>query len=421
MRKIYLFILLGYWNIGLGQTYSINVNYSRYKNSNPTWSVMGDNTVIFRGRAGNSFYSEDIQNYKSIQVNISAINGIDCDLIGKSGNIDILTAKLIQLGEYYGLHGCNGGVGITEFIPNNLEITSLKNDNCAGEQLVLNASPAGFPAEAYHWQYSLDNNNWIDVNLPLINGRTVSNNTPVLSASINEILGGASSEYFGETIYFRLGYTARPFSSSIGITYSSCSPIIKSIDYLNPQCADQDFQQLKVIFDSDLETGEKFDIMQVRENTGSSTPLLALLPNQTIDNLVDEHTNPPTFSYTFPVNKLASGTYHIEYEATKNNIPRALINDSSPNFQVINPSPLKFTVTPKTDVLCHGEEAGSFELTASGGTPPYFYILDNETEVIDGETIPKKHSFTSPYIIQDLKAGDHNIKVEDANGCIETL
>jgi hypothetical protein len=55
------------------------------------------------------------------------------------------------------------------------------------------------------------------------------------------------------------------------------------------------------------------------------------------------------------------------------------------------------------------EGNGSITITASGGTPPYTYSIDN------GASYP--YSGPSPFTISNLNPGLYQVRVRDANGC----
>ena len=61
-----------------------------------------------------------------------------------------------------------------------------------------------------------------------------------------------------------------------------------------------------------------------------------------------------------------------------------------------------------TDLTCFGEPAGSFLLSATGGTPDYTYATDDRMFQLDP-------------LLDGLAAGDYTLYVMDANGCVDSL
>lgn len=57
-----------------------------------------------------------------------------------------------------------------------------------------------------------------------------------------------------------------------------------------------------------------------------------------------------------------------------------------------------------TEVTCEGSNDGRIDITASGGKAPYLFSIGDE--------------FTASNVFQNLSAGKHSIKVQDATGCI---
>lgn len=66
-----------------------------------------------------------------------------------------------------------------------------------------------------------------------------------------------------------------------------------------------------------------------------------------------------------------------------------------------------------TNVSCFNKGNGSITITASGGTPPYTYSIDN------GASYP--YSGPSPFTISNLNPGLYQVRVRDANGCETNL
>ncbi len=75
---------------------------------------------------------------------------------------------------------------------------------------------------------------------------------------------------------------------------------------------------------------------------------------------------------------------------------------------IAEPEPLVIVSIDKTDISCHGLADGRIDITASGGTAPLEYSIDG------GATFSGSHLFES------LAAGDYDIAVRDARGCLFT-
>ncbi len=80
------------------------------------------------------------------------------------------------------------------------------------------------------------------------------------------------------------------------------------------------------------------------------------------------------------------------------------VTNAANQIEITEPSPIAFSTT-FSDLLCFENETGLIEISASGGTPNYFYSNDN------GATIQINPAF---YF---LDAQTYDIIVEDANGC----
>ncbi len=79
----------------------------------------------------------------------------------------------------------------------------------------------------------------------------------------------------------------------------------------------------------------------------------------------------------------------------------------SPDITISEPAPLVIDDVLTTDVTgCFGNTNATIEILASGGTPAYEYSIDNQATWQ-----------TDPLFI-DLAAGDYDVFVRDANGCV---
>ncbi|MEZ4929215.1 MAG: SprB repeat-containing protein [Chitinophagales bacterium] len=59
------------------------------------------------------------------------------------------------------------------------------------------------------------------------------------------------------------------------------------------------------------------------------------------------------------------------------------------------------------NILCNGDDNGSFTVTVTGGTPAYEYSIDNTT-------------FQSSNVLSGLDGGTYTIYVRDANNCTKS-
>ena len=93
---------------------------------------------------------------------------------------------------------------------------------------------------------------------------------------------------------------------------------------------------------------------------------------------------------------LLAGTYPVQVTDANNCIVESTI-------VIDEPSALDGSMT-QTDVPCFGADSGEIMATATGGTGPYFYILNG------GQT-------NTSGIFQNLDAGDYIVTILDANNC----
>eukprot|EP01029_Cantina_marsupialis_P021090 TRINITY_DN5012_c0_g2_i2.p1 TRINITY_DN5012_c0_g2~~TRINITY_DN5012_c0_g2_i2.p1 ORF type:complete len:3629 (+),score=486.46 TRINITY_DN5012_c0_g2_i2:186-11072(+) len=96
------------------------------------------------------------------------------------------------------------------------------------------------------------------------------------------------------------------------------------------------------------------------------------------------------------VTSLSGGVYHHVIVTDANN---CVAKDSIKLEQ-----PGEFVVHPRKFNSCDGDASGGIELSIEGGTIPYTYQWDDETQSTEGN-------------LYDLKAGSYNVTVTDANGC----
>jgi hypothetical protein len=453
IKLFFLFIMLSFAKI-FGQGYSINIvhsySYSECYNWDFKTTIKGDSNliqtvndyvywkiigydpyssppVLIEGKIFSENKTFNIPRYNNFNISADVTPSLknDCDpgfplhLYGMSYNSandlpvcdynlnkTVSAAALIK--SITDFNNC-AGVTTIDLRP----IVTIQNLNplgaaiaCSGEQLNLSGTPAGFPNEAYHWQYSIDNQaTWIDVPYGL-NGIPNSNDNPNSNFSIEDLLGINHIKYWGKKIYFRLGYENRPFTTPYEITYSPCAPIVKSITCNPPLCAGDKIQDVTITFNRDLYPNETLKNLSIIKTDGTLSgieiPLIEAF----------EGTDPNNKFYAKrDFTGLENDTvYSVKYQAFQGTIARGVITTDR-TFPYKEIKPLTFKTIP-IDPRCNGD-MGGITITAMGGTPDsngnYFYILDN-----NGINVP----FKSPTTIE-VTPQEHKVKVIDSNSCFE--
>jgi hypothetical protein len=123
-------------------------------------------------------------------------------------------------------------------------------------------------------------------------------------------------------------------------------------------------------------------------------------------------------SKTYVWTGLSAGTYKLRYQTYQNNGTKPASDETSLlPFTVTTPKKLMFSIA-LTAPKCYTDK-GEMTITATGGTPPYFYFLNDETKTqfenfhTEATGLHKgSQTITKP-------DGIYKIKVTDTNGCIE--
>ncbi|MDA3909906.1 MAG: gliding motility-associated C-terminal domain-containing protein [Bacteroidales bacterium] len=105
---------------------------------------------------------------------------------------------------------------------------------------------------------------------------------------------------------------------------------------------------------------------------------------------------------------LSTGTYTVLIE--DENMCSITLTD----IIIENPEALSVSFDATDAVTCYGADNGTIEVFVSGGTGDYVVELTNETSGLDYSVS------TTPYIFENLSAGDYLVSVTDENGCFET-
>jgi len=110
-------------------------------------------------------------------------------------------------------------------------------------------------------------------------------------------------------------------------------------------------------------------------------------------------------------NDLEPGWHTVEIVDINNGV-NGITCETSDLIYISEPTLLNAVLTPSDwnnyQVLCNGGNSGYLDVTASGGTWPYYTIYNTDT------------TFGSASQITGLDAGNHTFVVEDANGCAHT-
>ena len=324
------------------------------------------------------------------------------------------------------ISGCFGNAFFSGFKPNNMSMQNLGSTStvCAGEQLNLVALPAGYPPEAYNWQYSIDNQaTWVTVPKKMINGIS-TNNTTTSNFTIYDIFGVDHINHFGD-IYFRIGYPGRPFSANtIKINYSPCAPLVTNVDYVGPNCNGDGIQKLDIYFKDPLDASKNESLYQlyVRE-TANNTGIIKTTPFMLVSDVTySSITKVYSYSNFSSFSSLENGReYEIIYQAQvkhpKDANPTVKILKGvlvAPNpFTYREPDPLKFEIKKADNPKCVDAEV-EIAIDVKGGTENYKFYVDGIL------TTATKNQTDGFYYIKGLiPTAVNSIKVMDENNCIE--
>ncbi|TRX33237.1 T9SS type A sorting domain-containing protein [Flavobacterium sp. ZT3R18] len=420
MKKIFLLVLFLFAIKSYGQDYTITLSYEASASdchaAHFDWDFSGIDSF---NAGGNSMNVSGIRTYTASGNSFTLSSNSSCAALGASSNdcnipaeknTQTETATNLIKGIFMNLGGCNGGVSIDKFIPN----VSIKNNKastiCSGETLDLEGS-AGFPDAAYHWQYSKDNQvTWVDVPSS-IGSNLTTNDTPQTAFSINDLLGSSSEQFFGETIYFRLGYGQdRPFSNVIPITFSPCGPVITSISFVGPQCNGDIVKSLAITFQDKLNStiGEKLASISVCDINNNSKIFMQ------ISGPISYPDDTKTYTYTTTdLRRLETDhKYKVRYQAqitdhkdSSKTIMRGVLDSPSIlDFQYKEVAPITFQTT-QINILCQGNNTGSVTvINPQGGNGGYTYSKDGK-------------NFQGSPTFSGLAAGTYSITVKDSKNC----
>jgi hypothetical protein len=462
MKKIYFIALLICSINAVGQKYKFTFGWHPVLQAGESYTLKVGNSQIDKYYQKNNGLFE----YKDYELQLNPTDHLRFELDDiiisacgwNPGQFFDFSIQKIMLGYQTYDDNCYGSGEIINFKPIEIALNSIMpleypSGNpahytiCSGAQLEIfatipNKNPIVdaenyYPSEAFHWQYSLNKETWIDVPEYIIkNGVSTKNNsynTPKLTSSMDEILGSNHKDFYNKIIYFQLGcniYTVLndpdrgyPYQTNTsyadldyGVLYLPCTPIVDGdITLKTPDCSYQKIKEIKIPFDRDLEEGEELRDMSLYNDIIPGTPLKTINSSVIYENK----------TFFFPIEDITlipKANYQIKYVAYKNNKPTAA--SFSNFFEYNTPPALTFKVNADNPI-CHDDKVDII-IEADGGTPPYYYDhLNGETEIVNGITQVKKIQFDpadknkKTVTIQQAELKEYNIKVTDSNNCIE--
>ncbi len=227
-------------------------------------------------------------------------------------------------------------------------------------------------------------------------------------------------------------------SQTISLLYLPDPPAISTTpEIIQPTCSYSDDANFSIVFDRELNSNEQLDLT-IEKLASNQDPL----PNESEPLYLGSEDNfRATVNERYAIevaNDPAIGTGNPNYDASRRRYQwnRPLKagqyvmrvagfergkKESSPQcreffyfFEVAAPNKVTFSAT-KQDQRCFGRNDGSIQITASGGSGRYDYI-------INGNDWSRAQSFTlaqSPLTIANLPAGTYNVQVRDSNGCFD--
>jgi hypothetical protein len=261
-------------------------------------------------------------------------------------------------------------------------------------------STTGFLPSEYHWQYSLNLTDWIDLNQ--------YDTQSALNIDAADLLGAAADGLHGTNIYIRqIAYNAQAASNIVEYKIRKSAPHILSAIPSLTSCFDSNDGKVKIKFDRSRLDGE----LLYCSLFNNITQTIEQLPNNA-DLILDadnsyEITGLAPGSYTFQV---GPGSYGIT-----NTFTTGLFHNTT--FTIDKPAPVGFTLS-KTNVWCNGGNDGTITINATGGSVlpansngiRYLYSINN------GAWLP--FSTETSHILTTLLPGSYTIRVKDYKDCI---
>jgi len=246
----------------------------------------------------------------------------------------------------------------------------------------------------YPHYYSIDNINW----------NIVTNNIPFSFATFvpYDLLGQNFRGDLRIKSKIKTSYASPTLTiMSKIITYNviGCSPDLQFDPPLvsNPSCNNTLTGTINLKFQSPIKNDEQL-LLNLFTNAS---------PPKFLDSKFVAKSSIINDEYTW--HNRGAGNYFIKYQAQKTTDNTEDVNSSAIQtkpFSIVNPPLFSFSAI-ETQPKCYGEK-GTITVTASGGTPPYYYCLNDDPKI----------EFTSPKTI-DVDARNNYLKVVDDKDCFD--
>ncbi|WP_260393510.1 T9SS type A sorting domain-containing protein [Riemerella anatipestifer] len=271
----------------------------------------------------------------------------------------------------------------------------------SGDKINLLAKE-GFAADVYHYQYSLDNISWINIDSSL---STLNK----LSISAKDILGDSYSQYIGKKIYFRVvscfeNGTPQSWSEPVPLTIIQSAPhILPNSNPSQTKCFDTEDGSVTLNFDRTLLPEETLEISLVNTETKGAVRNVDITADLQSQN-------------TYILQNLPPGKYELGLKGTyKGAQTYTDASTHTTSFEITKSKPVIFDSPSKTDVFCFQGNDGIINLTASGGQNQFQYSVTKDGQpFLDWINFDNGNNAS----IQGLSAGTYKIKVRDTNLCI---
>ncbi|WP_291286259.1 hypothetical protein [Flavobacterium sp.] len=186
----------------------------------------------------------------------------------------------------------------------------------------------------------------------------------------------------------------------------SCSPKLEATSDPNITACNYSNGEVTFTFSRPLETGEKYLFNRVP--VGNGNPSSATSDDSEVEKI-------SALSYKWK--NIAPGKYDFKYQTQfGNNTPSTV--STVTNFTITSRTPALTFKAADVQPECSTDKGGIL-ISAEGGMPPYYYILDDETEIVNNIIVPKRIPFSGSYLIPITTDGKHKVIVVDSFNCIE--